>query len=1047
MADEWDSLVAAAPSERVSDSWDAMTDAPPSPGFFQSIKDRVEPVMNAMGQGFREGWGPDRWGMSEENVKWLSKVGIYAPEGATSYSNPFQAMNELLGETIARTGEAFSRGLPAAYRAAQSAAVEVGVNRDIASIPDAFMGSPHPTGRPGAAIAEGQRAASFAEMVKEVASGERVPTVAEVAQARQLGVVGPEPPRMSEANPREAAAAATRSPDDILRGPEPGGEPGATGNPWRDRFEHFVGKLETSEDVKTLIREAATTNDEFTAARAGDVPLAHVEGLAEAAGVAPQLIDHTGVGRLMKNDNEVRIGMQLMLQTTDNVMEAARNARADASPESLIKLQEAIMRRDLAVEQVVGARAEWGRTGRVFQEFMRDVKDQEGLTSFLKDKGRTPTDLQGIADSLGDLDRTQAARVLSDLHQRTPGVFYWTWVNGLISGLLTHTKYVAANALYAASEHGVTTPLAAVIGKAKQAFGAEAERVYFGEALAATYGGIAAVPHSLIATAKSIYSGQRAVLKSELEVHKEMVARGEKVPHVIDQAVNQVTGRGRPEVFQNSDVWGKLSAGDIKGSMVDALGRTIGAPGDMAMGIHTFFKVLGERAGLEAEAYRAAAKEGLSPAEGDFWRRRSELSENPTIAMRERAIAGAYKGTFMNELGPHGKAWQRMTKETPGLRWLFPFSHIPVNLMKATYEHTPFAFLDSEMRDAITGKSGGVAQDRAIARMVVGSSIMGYFVHQALNGRATGDYPVDPQERDSWKLTGKQPNSILIGNTWVSLGKFGPAGNLANLAANIGYVIPHIGDWWSGDDEEGMTKATFHAARAASNMVADEVGMMSLKMIFEAMHDEKKGAAWAASQAGSVVPFSSLLSQTASGGLPGTGGYLGDPYMREARTFFDGLKYKIPGQRETLLPKRDWLGQPMPNPQYGNILRQKQVITDPVSLEMERLEIHPSLPQDRIGGVKLSRPLYDEFQTVAGAYTKTALESLVSQPGWTDLPTSARIGAIHANITQSRQLASAVMQAQHPELIGLGMQQRMDFITGETLTPRPKQVPEALRPH
>jgi hypothetical protein len=638
-ADDWEPCRRRSARRRLGARWAAHA-AAREPRLLPSIKERVEPVMNAMGQGFREGWGPDRWGMSEENVKWLSKVGIYAPEGATSYSNPFQAMNELLGETIARTGEAFSRGLPAAYRAAQSAAVEAGVNRDIASIPDAFMGSPHPTGRPGAAIAEGQRAASFAEMVKEVASGERVPTVAEVAQARQLGVVGPEPPRMSEANPREAAAAATRSPDDILRGPEPGGEPGATGNPWRDRFEHFVGKLETSEDVKTLIREAATTNDEFTAARAGDVPLAHVEGLAEAAGVAPQLIDHTGVGRLMKNDNEVRIGMQLMLQTTDNVMEAARNARADATPESLIKLQEAIMRRDLAVEQVVGARAEWGRTGRVFQEFMRDVKDQEGLTSFLKDKGRTPTDLQGIADSLGDLDRTQAARVLSDLHQRTPGVFYWTWVNGLISGLLTHTKYVAANALYAASEHGVTTPLAAVIGKAKQAFGAEAERVYFGEALAATYGGIAAVPHSLIATAKSIYSGQRAVLKSEIEVHKDMVARGEKVPHVIDQAVNQVTGRGRPEVFQNSDVWGKLSAGDLKGSMVDALGRTIGAPGDMAMGIHTFFKVLGERAGLEAEAYRAAAKEGLSPAEGDFWRRRSELSENPTIAMRERAIAG-----------------------------------------------------------------------------------------------------------------------------------------------------------------------------------------------------------------------------------------------------------------------------------------------------------------------------------------------------------------------------------------------------------------------
>jgi hypothetical protein len=326
-ADDWQPVAAAAPA----DDWEPVGGAqqPASPGFFQSIKDHVEPVMNAMGQGFREGWGPDRWGMSEENVKWLSKVGIYAPEGATSYSNPFQAMNELLGETIARTGEAFSRGLPAAYRAAQSAAVEAGVNRDIASIPDAFMGSPHPTGRPGVAVAERTRATSVADLTGELARG-RVPVemtlgdqtrlvmlpdghpiiefrrdAAEIekslpapddgftrlwrgnrpgevgqnpqftnsldgialpfrkayggdlsfvdvptgdlakyeakagaatgaefqlpaemaaqaqavpyagfplSEARSLGVIGPEPPRMSEANPREAAAAATRSP-------------------------------------------------------------------------------------------------------------------------------------------------------------------------------------------------------------------------------------------------------------------------------------------------------------------------------------------------------------------------------------------------------------------------------------------------------------------------------------------------------------------------------------------------------------------------------------------------------------------------------------------------------------------------------------------------------------------------------------------------------------------------------------------------------------------------------------------------------------------
>jgi hypothetical protein len=38
--------------------------------------------------------------------------------------------------------------------------------------------------------------------------------------------------------------------------------------------------------------------------------------------------------------------MRLMLQVTDDVKNAAREVKADGSPESLIKLQESIMRRD-----------------------------------------------------------------------------------------------------------------------------------------------------------------------------------------------------------------------------------------------------------------------------------------------------------------------------------------------------------------------------------------------------------------------------------------------------------------------------------------------------------------------------------------------------------------------------------------------------------------------------------------------------------------------------------------------------------------------------
>src|SRR5258708_2535135 len=296
--------------------------------------------------------------------------------------------------------------------------------------------------------------------------------------------MGPPKVPLTEGKPAEAAARATGGGGTGGAGPPARGGPGAgveppqpTGNPWRDRFEHFVGKLETPYDVKQLIRESADEKGEFPVARQGNIRLSQVEDIATAAGVEPGEINQSKLGCFLKNDNDGRTSMQLMLQVTENVKEAARNVRADGSPQNLIKLQEALMRRDLTVEQIVGLRAEWGRTGNVFQEFLRDVKDQETLSNFLKDKqNRTPTDLRDIAHMVDAMDSTQAAKFLSDARQKSPGWIWYTWVNGLISGPFTHTKYMFANGLYAATEYGVTSPVAAMIGVAKKALGAETDR-------------------------------------------------------------------------------------------------------------------------------------------------------------------------------------------------------------------------------------------------------------------------------------------------------------------------------------------------------------------------------------------------------------------------------------------------------------------------------------------------------------------------------------------------------------------------------------------
>lgn len=807
----------------------------------------------------------------------------------------------------------------------------------------------------------------------------------DLGEARQLGVIGPERPSITEGTPADAANGAIPPPDQPPRGPgKPPNDGGAAAsdNPWRQRFDHFVSRLAKPDDIKELIKNAADDQNDFPAARSGDVPLAHVEAIADAAGVAPESVDARGLGRLFKTDAEVRIAMQVMMQTTENVKTAAREHKANPSDASRIALQEAMLRRDMAVEQVVGYRGEWGRVGNALQEFMSEIKDQEGLSKFLEGKGRTPKDLDAVADAIDQMDRGQAAKFLNDA--RRPSFMdklFWYWQNSLISGWLTHTKYGEANATYLGWERGVVTPIAAMIGKAKQLAGVTSDRVFLGESLAGVAGTIAATPMSFLTAIKSVKTGLRVPLPGE----------------AVAGAVNPITMSQRP----------------IGG----VAGRVIGAPGDAANAIHTFFRLIGYEGEMQAQAYRQAAKEGLSPLRPEFWDRQTDIRANGTEDMMASAIDVANRGTFVQESGPKAKAFQRFVKEVPGLRWLFPFTHIPLNLMKAAVEITPVAPLSGEVRAALKGEKGGVAQDKAIARMVAGSALMGWFVNETLNGRATGDYPNDPKERDLWKLQGKQPNSILMGDHWVSYNKFGPVGDAIGIAANLGQAIPHL----KSEDGDEVNKATWFLADAAGNLVTDEVGMQSLKNLFEAMKDDNKGSRFVSTTVGSFMPYSSFAAQTAS---------FIDPSMRQAKGIIDGLKYRIPGMRETLLPVRDWSGQPVANPQYGNILRQRQVNTDPVDNELAVLGIHPAPPQDRVGGVKLPAKLYDNYQTVAGAFTRTTLEGLVKTDNWHNLPPVVREDMIRRTIAQTRQMAGAAMQAAHPEIIKQGVEDQTARITG-----------------
>lgn len=826
-------------------------------------------------------------------------------------------------------------------------------------------------------------------------------------EARDLGLIGPERTSITEGTPEKAADQAVSRAADGPKGEKITQEIKGEDDPWKQRFNQFVGKLDAPGDVQQLIRDSAKENGDFMPARQGQIPLSQLEDMATAAGVDTSEVSRRGLGRLLQNDNEVRTAMQLMLQVTDDVKSAARDVKADGSPENLIKFQQSIMRRDMAVEQVVGLRAEWGRTGGVFQEFMRDVKDQQGLSSFLKGKGRSPADLADIAHTLDGLDPGQAGRFLNDL--RTPSGWdkaKWYWVNSLISGPVTHTKYAIANTAFGAYESGIVTPVAGAIGAARRAVTGGNEGVFLGEGPARLWGMVAGTPDALMAAVKAAKTGMQTPLPGE-------VAQG-----IIPKQNKNVAFQQRtPDALLTSI---------LPPEAAKTLAKIVGVPSRGASAIHSFFNFLGYRASVEAQAYRQAAKEGLKPVDDAFWQRRASVADRPTPEMMNNAIEEGYRLTYITELGETGRKLSAFVNSTKLGQLVMPFTHIPLNIMKRALEGTPAAFLDAETRAELAGTKGAVKQDTAIARMVAGTAVGTWAINLALNDRLTGFGPTDQKERSQWLATGHQPYAVRIGDEWYSFSRFGSMGTMLSLYANLAEVIPHL-----KPDGEELTKAIGMTVHSTGRLMEDEVGMQGLAGLMDAINEpDRKGARFVANFAGSWLPMSSFQRQVASAM---------DPYMRETKSVVDGLRYYIPNQRQGLQVKRDWLGAPMANAGYGGdapvpgvsaLIQHRNAVPDPVSTEMAALDLRPAPPQNRIRGVKLTPDLYDTYQATAGPFLHQTLSAYINAPGWHELPTSVRQEVVRNAIKVSRTSSAAAMQMAHPELIQQAVKDRVDRING-----------------
>lgn len=817
-------------------------------------------------------------------------------------------------------------------------------------------------------------------------------------EARDLGVIGPEQQQsINELPPRQAgqrAMPAQRAPDDKIT-MEPGADAQQTA--WRQRWEATLDKMATPDDARRVISQIVDANDEFVPARQGDMRPVQVEQLGDVTGIDSSKIDVAGTSDKIKTDVEMRNVVEAFRTINDKIQKAAQDGDADGFMHAELQ-RDLLLSSTTAVKGLVGLRAEFGRAGNLLQRFYAEQREAAGIKDLLAEKGLTEADVQDRMRMIADTPPESLPKALEATRNPKQGWLYWMWQQGLISGLVTHTKYLFVNTGTTYLERVVAPEIAALIGRAR------GQNVSLAAPMFAHVGMVKAVPDALAAAGQAFKTGLRVPLESEMR----LAERGAENP--------EAAGAKTPYVQHTGPEWG-IWKKVFNEDQLDKAAKVLGIPGKSANAIHTFYKVLSERASATTRAYEAAFQDG---AKGDaFWQRYNYHVANPTDEALKGAVDDAYSGAFMEKLGDKTGEWAKWARSNPVFRWLFPFQHIPLNIERMTIRYSPFAVLGPEMRAALMGEKGAPAQNLAIAKVAVGSAIMGYFIDKGLSGTMTGDYPTDPKERREWQLMGKQPNSVQLGDQWVGVERLGPPGNLARLGANIGSIIRH----YDGQDDEALTKLMWAAATAAANQIGDEVGFQTLRNIIDSLEDPHHATRFMAWQAGSLLPYSSFLSQGAS---------IVDPEMRVANDLAAGLKYRIPFLRETELPKRDPLyGEPVPNPGYHTILRESPVNTDPIKAELDRLHYFPTAPQKTIGGVKLTPEQYDRYEATAGPFVKQALQATIASPGYQRASVSQQTALLKGVIAFGRAKGRAAMQMDDHSIIQQGLAARRAQISGQ----------------
>lgn len=489
--------------------------------------------------------------------------------------------------------------------------------------------------------------------------------------------------------------------------------------------------------------------------------------------------------------------------------------------------------------------------------------------------------LQGLTDAIkGAKNPTEKINAIAKFHQAVSKIMPQKasdqltsiWKAGLLSGTKTQTGNALSNGTFAAFR-GVTNPVSTAFDKGISLFTGERTKT---NTLKGLGSGLVEGTKKGVGTLKTGIDA-RNFNGGKYEQHAEI--------NFKNPVVQKVFGVGPNLVFRG------MNAADqpwYYSALKNTLNDAAKADG-LNKGLH----------GADLQAHMKAMVENPTTKIAQIAKDAADKATLGYDTIASKAVQGIH-GSIDRFQGKNAEVSKAVAHGTVNV--LAPFVRVPTAYLARSLDYSPAGYVKAVTKTISSLKAGeGVPQrelSEALGEATTGTAAIFMGAALAAKGLVSGQQPKDPREAARWKAEHITPNSVKVGNNWVSLNYLGPAGIL--FGAGKDYQDASV----TGDN------ATLASISGAGKNLTGQSFLTGFSGFSNAIQDPQRSAkSFLNSEVSSVVP--SIVNDAANAS---------DAKQRETNNPIQAAQAKIPIARNSLPAKQDV---------YGNELTQR---TDPFNL-------------------------------------------------------------------------------------------------------------------